>query len=312
MKIQFWGARGSIPAPLTPQQIQSKIIAAVQRITPKDIENSDSRERFISSLPSWIFGTTGGNTPCTVITDGPTKIILDMGSGLRAYGKSQGCLEGLRKYHIFSSHFHWDHIQGLPFFDPAFMKDSEIHFYSPFPKAKQILQNQMKRPYFPVPFEAFTENFNFHLLKPRKSIELEGFTVNWCTMAHPGNSFAYSFEKDGKKFVYATDVELRTVDFVKDERTMPVFENADCIVVDSQYTVEEACRKVNWGHSAFCYAIDFAVFWNIKHVYLYHHEPTYDDKKLHSILQAARWYAQYINRSDIKIHLAKESREIIL
>ena len=67
-----------------------------------------------------------------------------MGSGLRAYGKSQGCLEGLRKYHIFSSHFHWDHIHGLPFFDPAFMKDSEIHFYSPFPKAKQILQNQMK------------------------------------------------------------------------------------------------------------------------------------------------------------------------
>ena len=156
MKIQFWGVRGSIPAPLTPQQIQSKIIAAVQRITPKDIENSDSRERFISSLPSWIFGTTGGNTPCTVITDGPTKIILDMGSGLRAYGKSQGCLEGLRKYHIFSSHFHWDHIHGLPFFDPAFMKDSEIHFYSPFPKAKQILQNQMKRPYLPVPFEAFT------------------------------------------------------------------------------------------------------------------------------------------------------------
>ena len=83
-------------------------------------------------------------------------------------------------------------------------------------------------------------------------------------------------------------------------------------MIDSQYTVEEVYRKENWGHSAFCYAIDFAVYWNIKKVYLFHHEPAYDDKKLNSILQAARWYAQYINHSDIKIELAKEDMEFEL
>lgn len=312
MKIQFWGVRGSIPAPLTPQQIQSKIIAAVQRITPKDIEDSDSRERFISNLPSWIFGTTGGNTPCITITSGKTKIICDMGTGLRGYGKSAGCVDGDHVYHIFQSHFHWDHIQGLPFFDGAFMKDSTINFYSPLPAARRILEKQMERPYFPVPFSSFTENFNFNTLKKGKTVEIDGIKINWVAMSHPGNSFSYSFEKDGKKFVYATDVELKTADFVKNDETIPVFMGADAIVLDSQYTVEEAVRKVNWGHSAFCYAIDFACFWNIKEVYLFHHEPTYDDKKLHSLLQAARWYAQYINRTDIKIHLAKESHEIVL
>ena len=84
------------------------------------------------------------------------------------------------------------------------------------------------------------------------------------------------------------------------------------LVIDSQYTVEEVYRKENWGHSSFCYAIDFAVYWNIKKVYLFHHEPVYDDKKLNSILEAARWYAQYINHSDIEINLAKESQEIVL
>ena len=91
-----------------------------------------------------------------------------------------------------------------------------------------------------------------------------------------------------------------------------VFKDADCIVLDSQYTVEEASRKQNWGHSAFCYAVDFAIHWGIKKLYLFHHEPTYDDKKLNSILQAARWYAQYIEHSDVEIYLAKESQEIIL
>lgn len=309
MDIQFWGVRGSLPTPLTPQQIQLKIIAAVQRITPCDIESAETRERFISNLPEWIFGTTGGNTPCVVITDGDTKIILDCGTGLRVYGKTE---TENKNYHILLSHFHWDHIQGLPFFDPAYDPTAKIHFYSPFPAAKKLLQQQMKRPYYPVPFEAFTEDFNFHNIRKGEEFKIGELTVNFCKMSHPGNSYSYSFSKNGKKFVYATDVELKSKDFEKNEYTTKVFKDADVIILDSQYTVEEAYKKVNWGHSAFCYAIDFAVHWNIKELYLFHHEPTYDDKKLSSILQAARWYAQYINHADIKIHLAKESKKIIL
>ena len=91
-----------------------------------------------------------------------------------------------------------------------------------------------------------------------------------------------------------------------------VFKDADCLVIDSQYTAEEAYRKQNWGHSAFCYAVDFAVHWGIKHVYLFHHEPTYDDKKLYSIVQAARWYAQYIAHNDMTIELAEEGMTMVV
>src|SRR5574344_1015602 len=129
---------------------------------------------------------------------------------------------------------------------------------------------------------------------------------------HPGNSYSYSFEQDGKKFIYATDVELQEKDFDKDIPSNHFFEDADVLVLDSQYTVEEAIQKEKWGHSAFCYAIDFANAWNIKSLYLFHHEPTYDDKKIYSILQAARWYASYTAHTNVKVYLAIEGQEIEL
>ena len=136
------------------------------------------------------------------------------------------------------------------------------------------------------------------------------FTQSGCI--NPGDSYSFSFEVNGKKFVYATDIELKTTDFSSKTDGQEVFKDADVIVIDSQYTVEEVYRKENWGHSAFCYVIDFAIFWNIKKIFLFHHEPTYDDRKLDSILQAARWYAQYIGHSDIQIEIAKESLEVEL
>ncbi|NLC92288.1 MAG: MBL fold metallo-hydrolase [Treponema sp.] len=311
MKVYFWGVRGSLPTPLLPQQIQSKIMAAIQRITPSDITDEESRAKFIATLPSWIFGTTGGNTACIEIKNNDTEIILDAGTGISVLGK-KGHLPKNKHYNLFISHFHWDHIQGFPFFDVAYDPNSSFDIYSAFDNTEEYLRKQMLPPYYPVTFDSFTKKIAFHKIKESSTITIDSISINACKMSHPGNSFSYSFECDGKKFVYATDVELKAKDFVKDEKTKPVFNNADCIILDSQYTVEEAYKKENWGHSAFCYAIDFAVFWNIKNVYLFHHEISYDDKKLNSILQAARWYAQYINHSDIKINLAIEGQEVTI
>lgn len=312
MRIHFWGVRGSIPSPASPQQVQAKITAVVQRITAKDIESEDARERFISSLPSWLYGTTGGNTPCIEIrTDDGTEIVLDAGSGLRLMGK-KGTKPADNHYNLFLSHFHWDHIQGLPFFDAAYNPKTTIDVYSVFPAAERLLKGQMEKPYFPAAFDTFTKKFYFHTISPGEPVSVGNLKVSCCRMSHPGNSYSYAFIENGKKFVYATDVELSQKNFEKTPVSAAVFENADCIVLDSQYTVAEAYQKENWGHSAFCYAIDFAVYWNIKSIYLFHHEPMYDDKKLNSILLAARWYAEYIEHAEMKIFLATETSEIQL
>lgn len=89
MKVHFWGVRGSISTPITPQQIQAKITAIIQRITEKDIVTPEARERFISNLPDWQFGTVGGNTPCVSLRSSEgTEVVLDAGTGIRCYGKS--------------------------------------------------------------------------------------------------------------------------------------------------------------------------------------------------------------------------------
>ncbi len=310
MKVMFWGVRGSLPTPLSPEKIKAKIEAVVQRITVSDLESSDSRERFISSLPPWIYGTVGGNSACLELTTkSNASFILDAGSGIRLLGKKLA-RDNVKKINIFISHFHWDHIQGLPFFDPAYQRDCEIHFYSASSNIKDILLNQMKEPEFPVTMDAFTKNITYHTIVPGERFIVEGVKVNCKKMSHPGDSYAFSFEEDDKKFIYATDVEIFTKDFEKDGDNDSFFENADVLVIDSQYTAEEAVEKENWGHSAFCYAVDFASAWNIKKVLLFHHDPTYDDKKVYSILQSARWYANYAVKKEINLDIACEGLEI--
>lgn len=314
MKVRFWGVRGSIATPLTPQQVQAKITAAIQRVTPEDIKSPDARERFISELPFWINGTCGGNTACVEVrgNDG-TEILLDAGTGLKAFSES-GYIPENKKFNIIFSHFHWDHIQGLPFFGAAFNPNVQLNFYSGHPDLEKVLRKQQVLPYFPEngSMDSFTKNMNFYRVFPEKSFNIGDFSISLCEMNHPGVSYSYSFTENGKKFVYATDVELQQKDYDVTIDREKVFKDADCIVLDSQYTVEEAYRKQNWGHSAFCYAIDFAVHWGIKKLYLFHHEPAYDDKKLNSILEAARWYAKYIIHSDLKVYLAMENSEIEL
>lgn len=311
MLIHFWGVRGSIPTPLSPQQIQSKIMAAIQRVTPKDLETLETRSKFVSSLPNWIFGTVGGNTACIQIKSKNNELIFDAGSGIRSYGKSN-LIPPDKHFNLFFSHFHWDHIQGLPFFDCIYNPLSNVDIFTPVENPKELLAHQMDQPYYPVPFDIVTKNITFNKLTPGTPLILGDTTINCCEMSHPGKSYSYSIQEDDKKIVYATDVELRSKDYETRKEAEVVFKDADCIILDSQYTVEEAYKKQNWGHSAFCYAIDFAIHWNIKKVYLFHHEPTYDDKKLNSILQAARWYAQYINHSEIQVELAREDLEIEL
>jgi ribonuclease BN (tRNA processing enzyme) len=118
---------------------------------------------------------------------------------------------------------------------------------------------------------------------------------------------------DGKRrFIYATDTELSASDFMKTDENTEFFRNADLIVIDCQYTLGEAIEKYNWGHSAFSLAVDFAANWGIKHMVLFHHDPTYNDRKLFNILQSARWYTERLNIKGIELSLATEGLEIKL
>jgi len=317
MLIRFWGVRGSLPSPMLPSDIRAKIAVILGQIAPEDIADAESRARFLDGLPPWLNGTVGGNSLCvSVDLEGfGEPLIFDCGSGLREMGIARNAVKpSPSQYHIFFSHFHWDHVLGFPFFNPGYNPSVTLDFYSPRAGLEECLRATMSEPYFPVRLETMRSKKNFHLLDGPLSIgpASGAATITFKKMNHPGDSYSYVVSHNGKRFIYATDVELTSSDFTPNEENTVFFKDADVIVLDSQYTLEEAIDKYSWGHTAFSLAVEFAANWGIKHLILFHHDPTYDDRKLYGILQSARWYVQRMGVKEMEISLATEGLEISL
>ncbi len=314
MKVRFWGVRGSHPTPVTPDEIRRKIAAVVRRVRPYDLKNADSRERFLARLPEWLFGTTGGNTPCVeCLLSDDTMLVFGAGTGIQRLSTALRASKQRRKvFHIFFSHFHYDHVQGLPFFVPAYIPDTELHFYSPIPELEQILRKHMVHPFFPIRMEdKMTKRMHFHVFS-EPEIQIGSARIQTHELNHPGRAFAYKVTEGERSFVYCTDTELSSEDFEMNTLNRNMFHGADVLVLDTMYTLGEAIEKYSWGHSSFSLGVEFATTWQVKALYLFHHEPLYDDKKLDHNLTAARWYANRLGNSGLSIELAREGDSIHL
>ena len=313
MKVKFWGVRGSIPTPLTNTQVQNKIAAVVQRIEMKDLESPETRELFLAQVPSYLFGTVGGNTTCIEVRLLDDNIIIfDAGSGLRELGHSLKKKRDLtRHYHIFFTHFHWDHLQGLPFFAALSDKDAKITFYSPDEHMEEYVRAQMRYPYFPVTLDVMPVTLEFITLTDQP-YAIGGGEVLWREVKHPGGCISYQVRERGKRVIFSTDTELTEGDFERGPDNAAFYENAELLIMDSQYTLGEAIEKYDWGHSSYSLAVDFSAAWRIKNLVLFHHEPLYDDKKIHSILKSSSWYLNHLDQQGVRIYLAREQMELNL
>jgi phosphoribosyl 1,2-cyclic phosphodiesterase len=311
MKIKFWGVRGSIPTPLTNIQLQNKIAAVVQRIQEKDLESPETRELFLSQIPPYLFGTVGGNTTCIEIRlSDDSMIIFDAGSGLRELGYSLKKRRGTgRHFHFFFTHFHWDHLQGLPFFSALGDKDAKMTFSSPEERIEEFIRGQMRYPYFPVTLDVMPATVEFSVLK-EQPYRVAGGEIYWRGVKHPGGCVSYQVKENGKRVIFSTDTELSEKDFEKNEENTAYYKDADLLIMDSQYTLGEAIEKFDWGHSSYSLAVDFSVAWNIKNLVLFHHEPLYDDKKMYSILKSSNWYLNHLEQKGLNIYLAREQMEL--
>lgn len=251
MRITFWGVRGSIPTP-----------------GPGTVE-------------------IGGNTSCVEVRAGKALIILDGGTGLRLLG--QKLLKEMPfTAHVFFSHVHWDHIQGFPFFAPAFVGGNTIHLYGGNNVSRTLeetLAGQMDYPSFPVQLSQMASTMKFQDLVEGEELEIDAgdgkLRVTNARGNHPNGVWAYRLEYGGKSMVYATDTEHYAV---VDPKLSALAKNTDLLIYDSQYTPEEYAgtagtggSKVGWGHSTIEEAAKLAKACGAKKLVLFHHDPLQSD-----------------------------------
>lgn len=273
--VRFWGVRGSYPVP------------------------GQSTMRY------------GGNTSCIEVRAKEHIIILDAGTGIINLGNQ--LLKEIQQKHsrntdkpivinLLFSHTHHDHIQGIPYFAPAYLNDCVINFYGPktfSQDLEQILSVNMAPQYSPIELDELKSKINMHninenhiLVFPENSDTPKVFSQNETknntakniqvqmmrNYAHPKiGTFIFKIETNGKSIIYATDTEGY---IGRDTRLIKFAKDADLLIHDAQYDPKEYLETQGFGHSTYEMAAEVANAANVKHLVLFHHDPFHDDDKL--------------------------------
>lgn len=271
MKITFWGTRGSIPTP------------------------GQRTVRY------------GGNTACVEVRSGSgALLILDAGTGIRELGLA---LDGTGPFTIdlLLSHLHWDHIQGIPFFRPAYDAQSKLRIYGPKQAhpLRELLGVGMDDPFFPVDIDSLPVKLEVTDLESGSTQQVGEFSVNAAGIFHPAPALAYRIEVDGRSLVYATDTEDPFSG--RPNPVVALARGADTLIHDAQFLDDDL--KKGWGHSTVDTAVDVAVAAQVGRLILYHHDPDRSDDSLDQIEREAQERADRL-RPGLEVVAASEGLEL--
>ncbi len=294
MRIQVWGVRGSLPSPLSPIEVERRVVGAIELFLAAGHRDPKDIKPFLASMPMGKLGGYGGNTPCIEVNSAETQIIIDAGSGLRGLGvelMKGPCGHGQGNVHILMTHFHWDHLIGLPFFMPLYVPGNEIHFYAVQEELPKVLSTLFKRPYFPVESAQLQASIQFHRLEPRVSKRLGDLEITPYQLDHPDPCWGYRIVNEGKVFSHCVDGE--TTRFTREELgpDLPLYQNVDLLIFDAQYGLVESIRKENWGHGSPQVGIDLALREQIRRILFMHHDPATSDSAVQGTeFETKRYY----------------------
>ncbi|MEP6669200.1 MAG: response regulator [Chthoniobacter sp.] len=287
--VKFWGVRGSIP---TPGQ-------------------------------TTVF--FGGNTSCVEVRADGEIIILDAGSGIRPLGESLAAEFRGQPIEItlLITHTHWDHIQGFPFFLPAYDARNRVHILG-YEGAREglasTLAGQMESPYFPIALKQMPGNIVIEELK-EMTFNVGTVRVEACFSNHPGVCVGYKLITSSGTIVYLPDNESFNENTDKahggalprnlEKNIAEFIADADVLILDSQYSADEYKAHVGWGHGCVDDVVQIALNNRVKRLFLFHHDPAHDDRYVSNMLMHAREVAQKAGGS-LRVEAAREGEQFVL
>ena len=270
-KVKFWGVRGSIACPAM------------------------SHMKY------------GGNTSCIEVLAGEHRTVLDAGTGIRLLGQDF-LRESVMDVHLLLTHTHWDHINGFPFFVPAYDPRRTLHIMAGHLKGgvsiQDVLSAQMDNPMFPVPLGAMQSKLNIEDFNAGEDFDLHpDLHVRTAPLRHPNGATGYRIEHDGKAMCYITDTEH--VPGRPDENVLGLIEGADLVIYDCTYTEEEFPSKISWGHSTWNEGVALCKAANVKRLAIFHHDPDHDDDFMDNIAEVSReaWPNSFVAREGTVVSL---------
>jgi phosphoribosyl 1,2-cyclic phosphodiesterase len=271
--VRFWGVRGSIACPDTQ------------------------------------YMRYGGNTSCVSIQCGDRHLVLDAGSGLRGCGKWL-VEQGARQATLLLSHTHWDHINGFPFFGPAYSPAFSLDVMAGHTRAightiESVMAGQMSNPNFPVPLSIMAARMSFSDFDAGETLDLgDGVCVRTAPLNHPGGATGLRVEFEGRAACYVTDTEHRPGK--PDQRVLALIAGADLVIYDSTYTDDEFPAKVGWGHSTWQEGVRLCRSAGARRLAITHHDPDHDDAVMERIEAAARaeWEGALVASDGMKLEVS--------
>ncbi|MFN8455657.1 MAG: MBL fold metallo-hydrolase [Anaerolineae bacterium] len=323
MLVKFWGTRGSIPAPVSPNHVELKLAVALEAAGRHhlDLLKPEVIQDFIKAL-SFKGSTVGGNTTCVTMEFDDNLIIFDAGSGIRELGehlmdenndlaKKYGFSRGRGHAYIFFTHTHWDHIQGLPFFKPIHVAGNIFDVYHVHDYVPEVLTRQMVPEVFPLQFNQVAATFRFYHIDEGEQIEIAGAQISNIELKHPGKAYAYRVEIDNTVAILATDGEYKNLDYASTKKYSRFYANADALIFDAMFSVRESFVREDWGHSSALIGADIAREANVKRLILFHHDPTATDTEIMRVLQETKEYLGH-NGGSLEVLVAQEGMQLNL
>ena len=228
----------------------------------------------------------GCNTPCIEVFDEATDrlLVLDAGSGIVGLGETIAA--DRRDVPVLLTHYHWDHVQGLPFFAPLYRPGAAPTVWAPaLGRTFADLETMFEAPFFPVPYDRLPSRPVINMVTTKDTM-INGFEVGVLRLNHPGGAFAYRVRGAGGNLVYATDHEFG--DSKIDDALTAFASGATVVILDSHFTPDEMPAHKGWGHSDWSQCTAFASACGAAHLWLFHHKPGRTDAELKSIEADAR------------------------